>query len=197
MTSKNNTYLWESIEPVLIRKEHHYPGFVAGNWVAPLLILLMFVVVSSCRMSYSFTGASISPNVKTVSIGYIPNNAGLIVPTLSRTFTDALRNYFTSQTNLVLVDRGGDLNLDGAVTQYAVVPVAIQGNETAALNRLTISVNVKFSNKTDTKQNWDLTFSRYRDYSSSLNLSSVQDGLIKEITDDLVQDIFNKAVVNW
>jgi hypothetical protein len=108
-----------------------------------------------------------------------------------------LRNYFTSQTNLVLVDRGGDLNLEGSINQYAVVPVAIQGNETAALNRLTISVNVKFSNKTDTKQNWDVTFSRYRDYSSSFNLSSVQEGLIKEITDDLVQDIFNKAVVNW
>jgi len=177
----------------------------AGNFVSwfffrvPLVIFLL-VTVSSCRVSYSFTGASISPNVKTVSIAYIPNNASLVVPTLSRTFTDALRNYFTSQTNLVLVDRNGDLNLDGTITQYAVQPVAIQGNETAAMNRLTIQVNIKLSNKsdkTDPKQNWENSFSRYRDYPSTYNLSSVQEGLIAEITEDLVQDIFNKAVVNW
>ena len=148
-------------------------------------------------MSYSFTGASISPNVKTVSITYFQNNAGLVVPTLSRTVTDALRDYFTSHTSLVLVDQKGDLCLDGSIIQYIVQPVAIQGNETAAMNRLTIGVSIQFKNKTDPKQNWETTFSRYLDYSSAYNLSSVQDGLIKEITDYLVQDIFNKAVVNW
>ena len=161
------------------------------------LLMLMLITASSCRMSYSFTGASISPNVKTVSIANFPNNASLVVPTLSRTVTEALRDYFTSQTNLVLVDRNGDLNLDGSITQYVIIPVAIQGNETAAQNRLTIGVSVKFTNKTDTKQNWETSFSRYLDYSSTLNLSTVQEGLINEITDQLVQDIFNKAVVNW
>lgn len=160
-------------------------------------MVFLMVLFASCRVSYSFTGASISPNVKTVSIAYFPNNAGLVVPTLSRTFTDALRDYFTSQTNLNLVDRNGDLNLEGAITQYAVQPVAIQGNETAALNRLTIVVSVKFTNKTDSKQVWENTFSRYQDYPSTSNLVSVQEKLIGEITDQLVQDIFNKAVVNW
>ena len=158
---------------------------------------MTLLYLTSCRVSYSFTGASISPNVKTVSISYFTNNAGLVVPTLSRTVTDGLRDYFTSQTNLVQVERGGDLILEGSITGYAVQPVAIQGNETAAMNRLTVTVNVKFTNKTDTKQNWESTFSRYQDYSSSLNLQSVQDGLIKDITGELVQDIFNKAVVNW
>lgn len=169
--------------------------------VSRILILflgtLLLLSSGSCRMSYSFTGASISPDVRTVTIPYMPNNAGLVVPTLSRTVTDALRDYFTSQTNLVLIDRSGDLLLEGTITQYSVQPVAIQGNETAAMNRLTIVVSVRFTNKKDTKQNWETAFSRYQDYSSSFNLSSVQDGLIKEITDQLVQDIFNKAVVNW
>lgn len=164
--------------------------------VLPFVVLMMFCI-SSCRMSYSFTGASISPSVKTVTIPYFTNNAGLVVPTLSRTITDALRDYFTSQANLIQIERGGDLTLEGAVTQYTVTPVAIQGNETAAMNRLTITVNVKFTNKTDIKQNWESTFSKYLDYSSSVNLQSVQDGLIKDISDQLVQDIFNKAVVNW
>jgi len=170
--------------------------FLHDQKALPFLALLL-LFTPSCRMSYSFTGASISANVKTVTISYFPNNAGLVVPTLSRTFTDGLRDYFTSQTTLVQVDQGGDLLLEGAVTQYYVQPVAIQGNETAAMNRLTITVNVKFTNTTDPKQNWESQFSRYQDYPSSYNLNSVQENLIKEITDQLVQDIFNKAVVNW
>jgi hypothetical protein len=149
-------------------------------------------------VSYSFTGASISPNVKTLTIRYFPNNAATVVPTLSTTFTDALKDYFTSQTNLVLVDHGGDLTVEGAITGYEPAsPVAIQGNETAALNRMTITVNVKFTNRTDEKQNFETKFSRYVDYNSSQNLPSIQDALIKQIDDQLVQDIFNKSVVNW
>lgn len=175
---------------------HRKPWLISMRWAFSILLPAL-IFLPACRVSYSFTGASISPNVKTVSITYFQNNASLVVPTLSRTLTDALRDYFTSQTNLVLVDRGGDLILDGTITQYAVQPVAIQGNETAALNRLTVVVSVKFVNKTDTKQNWEQTFTRYQDYASSFNLSSVQDGLIADITDQLIQDIFNKAVVNW
>ena len=181
---------------MLNKRVYHLPVRMIFLTGIPL-VMLMLITASSCRMSYSFTGASISPNVKTVSIANFPNNASLVVPTLSRTVTEALRDYFTSQTNLVLVDRNGDLNLDGSITQYVIIPVAIQGNETAAQNRLTIGVSVKFTNKTDTKQNWETSFSRYLDYSSTLNLSTVQEGLINEITDQLVQDIFNKAVVNW
>jgi hypothetical protein len=185
-----------TIEKALISQQYRNFFLISLRWLA-FLLLPFFVFLPSCRVSYSFTGASISPSVKTVSIIYFQNNAPLVIPTLSRTITDALRDYFTSQTNLVLVDRSGDLSLDGTITQYLVQPVAIQGNETAAMNRLTIMVNIKFTNKTDTKQNWETTFSRYQDYSSTYNLASVQDGLIKEITDQLVQDIFNKAVVNW
>jgi hypothetical protein len=120
------------------------------------------------------------------------------VPTVSRVFTDALRDYFTSQTKLILVDRNGDLNIEGAITGYTITPQAILGNETAAMNRITITVTVKFTNKKNEKQNFEnKTFTRFLDYPSSQNLSAVQDGLIKQIDDQLVQDIFNQAVVNW
>ena len=162
------------------------------------MFFVLLLAQNSCRMSYSFTGASISPDVKTISIQYFPNTASLIVPTLSRVFTDALKDYFTSQTNLILVDRNGDLNLEGSITGYSVQPVAIQGNETAAMNRLTIAVTVKFTNKKNEKQNFEnKTFSRYQDYPSSKNLAAVQDDLIKLIDDQLISDIFNQAVVNW
>ena len=164
-----------------------------------VLILLwpLLWVTGSCRMSYSFTGASISPEVKTIAIDNFPNKAMLVVPTLSRNFTDALQAYFTSQTNLILVDRNGDLHLEGSIKGYAVQPQAISGNEVAQLNRLTITVNVKFTNKFNEKQNFESSLSRYQDYQSSQNLISVQDALIQEINEQLVQDIFNKAVVNW
>lgn len=162
-----------------------------------LFLFLGFICFSGCKINYSFTGASISPEVKTVSIENFPNKAPLVVPTLSRSFTEALQDYFTSQTNLILVPQGGDLQLTGEITGYGVQPQAIQGNETAALNRLTITVNVKFVNQFDESQNWETPFSRYLDYPSSQNLVSVQEGLIEEINAMLVDDIFNKAVVNW
>lgn len=163
-----------------------------------MVLMVLPVFLQACRMSYSFTGASISPNVKTVAIPRLINNAPFVVPTLSRTLTDALRDYFTSQTNLDIVDRNGDLNLEGTITNYAVQPVAIQGNETAAMSRLTITVNFKFSNKTNEKQNWETSFSRYLDFPSVPGLTPAnQDAIIAGITEQLVQDIFNKAVVNW
>ncbi len=178
-----------------------YSDKLAGKTAYKLCFILFFVlsvVQDSCRMSYSFTGASISPNVKTISIGYFANNASLVVPTLSRVLTDGLKDYFTSQTKLILVDHNGDLEIEGAITSYTIQPIAIQGNETAAQNRLTISVTVKFINRKNEKQNFEnKTFSRYQDYSSTQNLSALQDQLIKQIDDQLIQDIFNQCVVNW
>jgi len=172
-------------------------GSVGLAGMVAMLMAVVLLTTGSCRMSYSFTGASISPEVKTISIGYFQNKAQLVVPTLSRNLTEDLQNYFTSQTNLILVDRNGDLNLDGSITGYSVQPQAISGNEVAQLNRLTITVQVKFTNKFDEKQDFESTFSRYLDYPSSQNLASVQDDLIAQINEQLVQDIFNKAVVNW
>lgn len=169
--------------------------WLATEQLSFLIILLLF---QACRMSYSFTGASISPNVKTVAIPRLVNSAPFVVPTLAGTLTNSLQDYFTSQTNLDVVDRNGDLNVEGSITNYAVQPVAIQGNETAAMSRLTITVNIKFTNKTNEKQNWETSFSRYLDFPSVPGLTPAnQDVIIAGITEQLVQDIFNKSVVNW
>lgn len=158
--------------------------------------LFIFSLFSSCGI-YSFTGASIDPSVKTFTIHFIVNQAPVVVPSLSQTLTDALKNKFLTSTNLSLAQTGGDLEFSGTITGYQVNPVATQANETAALTRLTISVNIDFVNHKNEKQSWTTLFSRYADYTSSSDLASVQDGLIKEINDQIVEDIFNKAVVNW
>lgn len=153
--------------------------------------------MSACKVNYSFTGASIPPEVKSINIKYFPNNASLIEPTLSQKLTDALRDKFTSETSLIILNDGGDLVLEGSIVDYRTRPVALQGDDQSALNRLTIRVEAVYTNTFDENMSFDSSFERYSDYSSDQNLSDVQDALIDEINQMLVEDIFNKAVVNW
>lgn len=156
-----------------------------------------FFFLPSCKVKYSFTGASIAPEVKTISVKYIPSYAPLAKPTFSQMFTEALREIFMKQTQLNLVDNYGDLRFEGEITEYTVRPVAIQGDQTAALTRLTVTVNIRFVNTKNTAQNFESKFSRFADFEQAQGLSSVEDQLLKEINDQLVQDIFNRSVSNW
>jgi hypothetical protein len=164
-----------------------------------LYYLSAFLIMSSmigCGV-YSFTGASIPPEAKTISITYFVNNAQYVEPSLSQSLTDALRDRFQSQTSLDFVKDEGDLQLEGSITDYSTRPVAIQGDQTAALNRLSVTVKVKFTNLIDPSKDYEASFTRFEDYPSSQDLSAVKDQLISQIDDALVDDIFNKAVVNW
>lgn len=163
---------------------------------AILFTLFALAGLMGCGV-YSFTGASIPPGANTVSITYFTNNAPLVEPTLSQSLTDALRDRFAQQTSLSLVTENGDLQLEGIITDYSTRPVAIQGNETAALNRLTIQVKVRYTNTIEPDKDFETTFTRYEDYPSNQDINQVKDGLIPTINDALVDDIFNKAVVNW
>ena len=165
--------------------------------VSICILVLLAVVMSACKMSVSLTGGTIDARAKTVAITNFPNNASLVNPTLSQSFTTALKDKIQGQTPLTIVSRNGDYTLEGEITGYTVSPVAIQGNETAAMNRLTITVRVRFVNSFDESQNFDQSFSRYADYSSSQNLSSVEANLVNSINEALTDDIFNKAFVNW
>ncbi len=163
-----------------------------------ILTCLLLVAFNSCKINYSFTGASIPPGTKTVSIADFPNMAPLINPLLSNTFTEALKDKFMSQTSLQLVQSYGDLQFEGTIVNYNTRPMNIQaGTDQAAQNRLTIGVKVKFINNMDPKANFETTFSRYADYSSDASLQDVENTLVDEIVAELVDDIFNKAVVNW
>lgn len=167
--------------------------------VVIVTLACMVVLLNSCGV-YSFTGASISPNVKTISIAYFANNAQFVQPTFSQKFTDALRDKFRTQTNLMIVNKGGDLNIEGEITGYDPnQPIAIQGgaDQTASLYRLNVTVNVRFTNKKDEKQNFESIFTTYKDYGRDTRFADVEEKFIDEINEKLVQDIFNKAVVNW
>lgn len=159
-------------------------------------IVLASIFMTSCGI-YSFTGASIPTEAKTVSVAYFTTTATNSPSSLNQTITEGLKDLFLSQTNLDLTELEGDLSFSGQITKYQLSPMAIQANETAGQNRLTIDIKVKYTNSFDDKQNFESTFSRYSDFSSSQNLADVEIVLIEEITKELLEDVFNKAFVNW
>ena len=166
------------------------------HWVKiAVLAMTLAWICQGCGI-YSFSGASIPAEAKTVSVDYFPNHAQLVNPMLSNNLTNALRDAMTNQTTLDMVEAGGDLAFEGEITDYRTNPVAITG-QTAAMNRLTITVKVRFSNRIDDSKDFEQTFSRYEDYPSNQDLNSVQESLTATIIDQLVEDIFNKALVNW
>lgn len=170
---------------------------VSGYQILSILILSSLTLLLSCSVKYSFSGASIPPEVKTVQIEYFKNNAPLVEGTLCQVMTDAMKDKFSAETSLNLVNENGDLFFEGTIVEYKTSPVSIQGDDQAAMNRLTIAIKVSFVNHFDENQNFETTFSRYADFPSDENLADVQEGLIEEITTVLVEDVFNKSVINW
>ena len=160
------------------------------------LFITVSVLLTACGI-YSFTGASIPTEAETVSVQYFSNKAANVQATLSQVFTERLKDVFVEQTNLTLSENEGDLVFSGYISKYQIKPMAIKADETAGQNRLTISVKVMYQNSFDDKSSFEQTFSRYRDYESSQNISDIESVLIEEITNELVEDIFNKAFVNW
>ena len=165
----------------------------------PLLILmtLSLFFVQGCTMNYSFTGASIPPQLETISVQYFDNRAPVIYPSLSQDLTDALKDMFQSRTRLRLINEPGDADFEGVIEQYRTQPVSVQADERANLERLTISVRVSYTNTADPEMDFETTFSRHEDYDSRLGLEAVEADLVKKIIDQIAEDVFNRAFVNW
>lgn len=162
----------------------------AKTWLAILPLLLS----ATC---YTFKDASFPPDLKTFEVKYIPNQAELVNPTLSQTITEALKDKVLQESNLDLVDEEGHVKFTGAITDYAVTPVAANSGETVTLNRLKVVLKISFENRQDEKKSWETSFSRFIDFDSNLNFSTNEAVLVEEITAQLVDDIFKKAFVNW
>lgn len=163
-------------------------------FIATLISMPLF---QGCKVSYTFSGASIPPEAKTVSVQLFQNLASIVNPSLSSYLTEELKNRFVSQTSLNVVKEFGDFAFSGQITQYDVAPIAIQGNEIAAQNRLTITVRVKFVNAIDSKLSYDKSFTQYENFTSSENFTSIESSLMTTIVEKLVDDIFNAAAANW
>lgn len=161
-----------------------------------LTFSLLFTVIS-CGI-YSFGGVSLDSRVQTVQVDFFPNNAPLIEPLLSQAFTLALQDKFISQTNLDLVKSGGDIHFEGEITGYRINPMTATADQTAAQNRLTITVNVRYFNKYEEDKEFEQSFSHYFDYPANAQLvGSVQQAAFEDILERITQDIFNASVAQW
>lgn len=159
-----------------------------------LYILLAFTAVS-CGI-YNFTGGS-TGDAKTFQVNFFRNDAPLVEPGLDRDFTIALQDLINNQTNLSLTDRNGDLVYEGEIVEFNITPMTATAGQTAAQNRLTISVNVRFTNHTEEKKDFEKRFSFYYDYSAASQLSSVKGEAIPQIFERITQDIFNASLADW
>ena len=147
------------------------------HYIFATIVLLIF---SSCNV-YNFTGTG-KIDAKTFQVGFFPNNSELVEPGIDRTFTLELQDLIQNQTNLNLVKTGGDLAYEGEIVDYRISPMTATANQQASQNRLTVRVNVRFTNKKKETDNFEKTFDFYYDYPATQQLTgSTKDKAIKEI----------------
>ncbi len=169
-------------------------SMVYGLWTVLFLIAISY---SSCKI-YSFTGASVSPDLKTIAVENFVNKSQNGNTSITQDLTDKLRNRFVAETPLKITTVDPDLEMKGTLVNYAVSSQAATGGVgLAALNRLTLTVRVEFTNNKNEAENWEQSFSRFADYPSTSNLLQVERELIEDINRQLSDDIFNRAFVNW
>ena len=172
------------------------------NRFIQIVIISLIISLSGCGI-YSFTGASISPDTKTIAILNFADRTSTSPPFLTQTFAEKTREYFQRNTNLSLVNKEGDLTIEGTINQYALTPIAPTGApggtgvERAAQTRLTIGIKARFINSKNKEQNFDQVFSFYADFDQTKSFAAVEKELIETISDQIILDIFNKSVANW
>lgn len=168
---------------------------IKATYILTLVFLLALVV--SCKVKYSFSGADIDPNIKTVSIDYFDNNSGNGVANMGDLFTDALRDKILRETNLNLVTGKADIEFSGKITQYFFSVQAPTGNESSDIRRITMVVNVDFKNNLTEEDTWNANFQNIAEHSVDIDLTSIEEESVRAINILLVDDIFNKAFVKW
>jgi len=161
-----------------------------------IITLILFLNLSSCSV-YNFTGTG-KIDAKTFQVNFFPNNSELIEPGIDRTFTLTLQDLIQNQTNLNLVKTGADLTYEGEIKDYRISPMTATADQQASQNRLTIRVNVGFTNRNKETDNFEKQFDFYYDYPAAQQLTgSTKDKAIKEIFERITQDIFNESLAKW
>lgn len=162
-----------------------------------LAAALLMVIVSGCRIQYSFSGTSIQPDVKTFTVEYFENKAPRINPSLANNLSEALIDKYRKLTPLDMMIEGGDLVVSGTIIGYDTKPVAVTADEVAAQTRLTITLKLKFTNRLHPEEDFEKNLSSFADFDSTQPLDAVESQLCDDIIEMLVEDIFNATVANW
>jgi len=161
-----------------------------------IYILAICIMCTGCKVNYSFTGITETPD--TFQVNFFQNNADLIEPGLDIDFTNALQDLIVNQTSAQLVNSGGEVIYEGEITEYRIAPMTATAQNTAAQNRLTIRINVRYFNTKDEEKDFEKPFSFFFDYPANDQLvGSIKDTAIEEIFDRITQDILNASLADW
>lgn len=164
-------------------------------WVVTLW-MTSFLVYSCGKVTFNMTGASIG-TAKTCQVNYFENRSDLLNPQLSYQITEDLKDKIQSNTSLNIVNNNADVLFEGTITGYTITPQSVTADGTAANDRLTITVKVKFTNEINPENSYDKSFSRFYEYSSSIERSSIENTAVEAILEELMDDIFNEAFSSW
>lgn len=160
------------------------------------ILATLFLLLQSCSI-YNFTGTG-KIDAKTFQVNYFQNTSELIEPGIERDFTLRLQDLIQNQTNLNLVPSNGDLMFEGEIVEYRIAPMSATADLTAAQNRLTVSVNLRFTNKNKSTENFEKRFSFYYDYPAAVQLTgAVKKTALNEIFERITQDMFNETLAKW
>ncbi len=165
------------------------------------IVFLMLLFLAGCKF-YSFTGASIPEGAKTVQVNFFVNNAAdqvgsVFEPGLDRDFTNAVQEMLLNQTNLELTNVNGHLIYEGEIVEYRVSPMTATAEQTAAQNRITMAVNVRYLNTLNEDDEFEKRFSFFYDFDATVQLQSVQAEAHELIFERITQDIFNESLAKW
>lgn len=165
----------------------------------PFIICIgMALGLHSCAISYKFNGANIDySTTQSVSIADFPNNAAMVNPSLSNNFTEGLRDIFQRQTRLQVLRKGGDLEIEGEIIGYDLTAMSIAADSYSAETKLTIRVQVRFTNNINPEDSFEKTYSAYQTFDSSQMLSDVQDELCNTMITEITESIYNDTVAKW
>jgi hypothetical protein len=159
-------------------------------------LIFFMCFFTQCKI-YKFTDASINPNIKTIKVNQFSNTAPIQVSTLSASIEDKLTSKFLRESRLNFVTQNPDIEFNGTIIEYYIEPISISGTEVTAQNRLSIAIKVDFTNKIEENKNFSQIFRDGENFNANQDIAQVQNQLIEVILDRIVQNIFNKAFVNW
>jgi hypothetical protein len=163
-----------------------------------LIAIISTVCLISCTISYKFNGTVINYDIiKTIAVKDFTNQAPMVYAPLASTFNEALKDIYTKQTRLTLVEANGDLDIEGEIVGYDIAPMAITSNASSAETRLTLKIRVRYTNNTNHEEDFERTYSAYRNFDSAQLITDVQDTLIEELVEEICDHIYNDTVANW
>lgn len=162
------------------------------------ILLFVVVVMVSCKISYKFSGSNIDYNrTKSISIVDFTNVAELVYPPLTQQFSQKLRDAYLRGTRLQVLKRGGDMHLEGEITEYFITPLGVGTDNLASQTKLTMTINVRFTNHKNPQDDFEKKYTAFQTFDSSRMLSEVQDILLKSMIEEIVDNIYNETVAKW